>query len=187
VSSDETTAVESVKDQYPDLIKRINDLYIRSYSTYGRAVDRAIEIMREAGIQSALETQAILRASLYNQEGSGSVAKMIITGTPWPPHAPINNTQVDDDNSDRLLPVGEQSCLVFAARYAHNRSTGAAMIVVNTILANWDFLSPETQMQIKREAGEATSNLDDWQKLKTAEVKEIKPFFNKLNPPRIRP
>jgi hypothetical protein len=64
-----------------------------------------------------------------------------------------------------LLSEGEQSCLVFAARYAHTRNTGAALMVVSTILYKWDRLTLETQVQLKREAKEATYNLEAWQKL----------------------
>ena len=73
--------------------------------------------------------------------------------------------QASSDNGD-LLSVGDQSCLVFAARYAHTRETGAANMVVTTLLAHWDRLIPETQAQLKREAAnEATCNKDDWQRL----------------------
>lgn len=54
---------------------------------------------------------------------------------------------------------------MFAARYAHTRNTGAALMVVSTILDNWDSLTLETQAQLKREAKEATYNLEGWQKL----------------------
>lgn len=65
-----------------------------------------------------------------------------------------------------LLSVGEQSCLVFAARYAHTRETGAAAMVVDTALLNWDRLIPETQAQLQREAAhEATCNMEDWKRL----------------------
>lgn len=71
-----------------------------------------------------------------------------------------------EDKPHAILSVGEQSCLVFAARYAHTRNTGAASMVVNTILENWDRLIPETQEQLKREAEyEATCNFEDWGKL----------------------
>ena len=54
---------------------------------------------------------------------------------------------------------------IFAARYAHTRNTGAAHIVVNDILSNWHKIGGEIQFQLKKEAGEATCNFDDWQRL----------------------
>lgn len=67
--------------------------------------------------------------------------------------------------SEHLSPA-EQSVLVFAARYAHTRKTGAAMIVVDAILENWDKLTHLTQEQIRKEArNEATCNFEDWRQL----------------------
>lgn len=60
----------------------------------------------------------------------------------------------------------DETCLVFAARYAHSRYTAAAMVVVSTVIARWDELSPSTRDQIIRESkNEASCNLDDWQRL----------------------
>ena len=65
----------------------------------------------------------------------------------------------------KLTPE-EQTCLVFASRYAHDRNTSAALIVVNTILQNWDRLTQHTKEQLFREArSEAMYNLDDWYRL----------------------
>ncbi len=65
--------------------------------------------------------------------------------------------------SNKQLPARAQLCLVFAARYAHTRRTGAALLVVNAIIDNWDRLSADTQKQIINEAvNEATCNLEDW-------------------------
>lgn len=66
----------------------------------------------------------------------------------------------------KFLSVGEQSCLVFAARYAHTRHTAAACVVVDEIIQKWDKLRPETQDQLKREAkNEAVYNSEDWKRL----------------------
>ena len=59
----------------------------------------------------------------------------------------------------------EESCLVYAARYAHHRRTAAAMQVVNNIIAKWDDIDPRVRKLIVRESREATHNHDDWQKL----------------------
>lgn len=56
-----------------------------------------------------------------------------------------------------------QNCLVFAARYAHSRQTGAALMVCKTIEKHWSELDAETQAQLKREAAaEAVGNESDW-------------------------
>ena len=59
-----------------------------------------------------------------------------------------------------------QSCLVYAARYAHTRNTGAALQVVNEILMHWDSLSTNTKKQLKREAkNETLFNKEDWKRI----------------------
>ena len=60
----------------------------------------------------------------------------------------------------------EETCLIFAARYAHGRQTGAAHIVVSEILSKWDKLNDRAKAQLKREAEtSAAANIDDWQRL----------------------
>lgn len=59
-----------------------------------------------------------------------------------------------------------ESCLVFAARYAHNRNTGAALMVVNAIKNSWDDLALYTREQIIKESHDAKYNLDEWQSLR---------------------
>lgn len=66
------------------------------------------------------------------------------------------------------LHPAEQDCFVFAARYAHTRNTGAAFMVVNAILHNWDKLDKHIQKQLKEEAlNEAMFNMDDWNRIIT--------------------
>ena len=66
---------------------------------------------------------------------------------------------------NQLTPA-EQTCLIFAARYAHDRNTGAALMVVNAIMHNWDRLTQHTKDQLFREARAwAGYNLDDWYRL----------------------
>jgi len=67
--------------------------------------------------------------------------------------------------SDRL-DWSLQSCIVFAARYAHSRNTGAALSVINAIKANWDKLDEGTKEDLRRESHEATENLHDWSELR---------------------
>jgi hypothetical protein len=64
--------------------------------------------------------------------------------------------------NDDMLPENIQGCLVYAARYAHNRQTGAALQVVNAIKSCWHQLSARTQIDLIEESYEATTNLDDW-------------------------
>lgn len=69
-------------------------------------------------------------------------------------------------NKNDLLSGPEQTCLIFAARYAHTRNTGAACLVIAAILKNWGRLSELVQLQLKREAkNEATCNMEDWRRI----------------------
>ena len=78
-----------------------------------------------------------------------------------------------DDNGKRVLrdemrqlSITEQSCLVFAARYAHARNTGASGHVVDTIIANAGRLPSDIKRQLCREAiSDATCNRDDWARM----------------------
>ena len=56
----------------------------------------------------------------------------------------------------------KEGVLVFAARYAHGRNTGAAFMVVRDILSVWDCLSEYTKEQLYRESFEASYCKDDW-------------------------
>ena len=58
------------------------------------------------------------------------------------------------------------SMLIYAARYAHTRKTGAAMQVVNCAVRNWGALDHRHKLQLLRESKEATCNLDDWKRLR---------------------
>lgn len=56
--------------------------------------------------------------------------------------------------------------IVFAARYAHKRPTGATHQVVNCIIKNWDTFSDFTKKQLKREAKEeALYNIEEWERI----------------------
>jgi len=63
--------------------------------------------------------------------------------------------------------------LIFAARYAHNRNTGAALAVCRAIEKEWDNLSQNDQMQLQRESYEATCNNEDWQIIRRLPLSEL--------------
>jgi hypothetical protein len=63
--------------------------------------------------------------------------------------------------------------LIFAARYAHNRPTGAALAVCRSIENEWKNLSASDQMQLIRESHEATCNDDDWQIIRRLPITEM--------------
>lgn len=63
-----------------------------------------------------------------------------------------------------------ESMLVFAARYAHSRNTGAAFMVVRQILDVWGELSEQTRDMILKERKEATCNFEDWAMLDCKET-----------------
>lgn len=58
------------------------------------------------------------------------------------------------------------SMLIYAARYAHTRKTGAAMQVVNCAVSNWGELDHRHKLQLLMESKEATCNLEDWDRLR---------------------
>jgi hypothetical protein len=65
------------------------------------------------------------------------------------------------------------SIYVMAARYAHHRETAAAFRVVSAIALMWDSLE-EVQEQLLKESLEATTNKDDWARLKLLRVRRTK-------------
>lgn len=65
-----------------------------------------------------------------------------------------------------MLSRDLQNCLVYAARYAHARQTGASLQVVTAVLNSWGELSPDIKQQLKKEAAnEAVFNYEDWKKI----------------------
>lgn len=64
------------------------------------------------------------------------------------------------------LHHGLQTALVFAARYSHNRPTGASLMITNTLKLYWPNLSENVKEQILKESENATENLEDWISLK---------------------
>jgi len=69
-------------------------------------------------------------------------------------------------NMQEQLSTPLQTALIFAARYAHSRATGAASAVVCAAKRHWKELSEGTQKQLIKESHEAIYNLDDWQDLR---------------------
>jgi len=65
-----------------------------------------------------------------------------------------------------MTPI-EENMIVFAARYAHGRNTGAALQVVKHILNVWDELSYRTKDHLISESNEASYCLDEWEMLRT--------------------
>jgi len=61
--------------------------------------------------------------------------------------------------------------LVFAARYAHNRPTGASRAVCAVIIAEWGNISPSDQIQLQKESLEATCNDKDWAEIRNLTLK----------------
>ena len=71
--------------------------------------------------------------------------------------------------------IFNESILVFATRYAHNRNTGAAFMMVSGIVSEWDNISDRTKEVLYRESFEARYNAEDWKILQDkyeAEKKE---------------
>jgi hypothetical protein len=72
-------SIERVKVERPKLLDRINSLYFQSFDSPGRAVDEAVQMIRDAGIRSELETRSLLSASAYSQEGPGTVTQLVMS------------------------------------------------------------------------------------------------------------
>ena len=66
----------------------------------------------------------------------------------------------------KLYTPQENTAMIFAARYVHNRNTGGTLAIVDCLIKNWHKIDKATEIQILREAdNEATTNRDDWQRL----------------------
>ena len=61
------------------LISRLNCLYWENYDSPGRAIDEAIQIIRDAGVSDYNETNSILGASDYSLELPGSVTSLVMS------------------------------------------------------------------------------------------------------------
>jgi hypothetical protein len=59
---------------------------------------------------------------------------------------------MSEPNSAHGRRLCEDTVVVFAARYSHNRNTGASMMVCRHIVAVWDTLARITQQMLQREA-----------------------------------
>jgi len=55
----------------------------------------------------------------------------------------------------------DDSIIIFAARYAHRRNTGTALMVVSFVLKEWG----RTREMLYRESFEATYCREDWKRL----------------------
>ena len=79
ISVGSPASVERVKVEYPKLINNLNSLYYSAYDCAGKAVDEAVQLVRDAGITSKMETNSILMASCYGQEPRGSVTQLVLS------------------------------------------------------------------------------------------------------------
>ena len=71
-----------VKVQWPRLIERLNALYFSAYESHGKAIDEAVEMIRDSGITSEMETTNIILSSHYKDEPIGSVTHIVcLVGT----------------------------------------------------------------------------------------------------------
>jgi hypothetical protein len=61
--------------------------------------------------------------------------------------------------------------IIFAARYAHNRPTGASYPVCRVIIAEWNNMSRCDQIQLQRESLDATCNDKDWAEIRNLTLK----------------
>lgn len=77
------------------------------------------------------------------------------------------------ENNEQMtkLEPGDESVVVFAARYAHHRNTGASLLVCNHIKRNWDRYCQNTQQMLQRETEEAQFNPSDWERITKLKVK----------------
>ena len=64
------------------------------------------------------------------------------------------------------MTIGHEHMMVYAARYAHGRNTGAALQIVSHILAEWDKLTENTKWKLYKDTREARYCQEDWQKLR---------------------
>lgn len=67
-----------METQYPKLIHSLNYLHESSYDVAGRAIDKAVEMIRDAGVSDYKDTSTILSLTRYGKEPGGSVASMVI-------------------------------------------------------------------------------------------------------------
>lgn len=80
-----------------------------------------------------------------------------------------------------IMTRGHENMMVYAARYAHGRNTGAALQVVSHILAEWDGLAPVTKETLYKESVEAGYCQEDWQKLRDR-YEDEQSFLRRQNP-----
>ena len=60
----------------------------------------------------------------------------------------------------------DENMIIFAARYAHSRNTGASLLVVSHIINKWDELSDNAKDTLNRESYKAQYCKEDWDKLR---------------------
>jgi len=63
--------------------------------------------------------------------------------------------------------------MIYAARYAHGRNTGAALQVTSYILAEWDNIDKRDKKQLYHDSFEAAYCQEDWKRLQDRFESEI--------------
>jgi hypothetical protein len=73
-------SVARARVQWPKLIERLNALYDNALDNRlpGRAVVKAVDMIRVAGVTSEMETSSILLASYYAEEPAGSPCALVV-------------------------------------------------------------------------------------------------------------
>lgn len=66
-----------VRCECPALLERLRRHYRENRDTYGAGVDRAIAMIRKAGIDGEMSTLSLLEEAGYENEGPGTVMQLI--------------------------------------------------------------------------------------------------------------
>ena len=68
ISIGEPGSIVTLAVEYPKLINELNSLYNRSHNYYGKALDKAMEMIKSTGICDEITINGILLASHYREE-----------------------------------------------------------------------------------------------------------------------
>lgn len=94
-------SIERAKIQWPALIENLNRLYSSAYESYGKAIDDAYQMIRDAGVKGRMETDSILMASDYrNESNNGSVFSLTRGIDGLPPMQARNTTMTKKQASN---------------------------------------------------------------------------------------
>jgi hypothetical protein len=72
-------SIERAKVQWPELIRKLDSLFCfaSGYELPGKSIDDAVTMISSAGVTTKAEKLAVLNASLYVNEGPGTVAELV--------------------------------------------------------------------------------------------------------------